>query len=124
MIGTQISQYRLVEKLGEGGMGVVYKGVDVLLDRVVAVKLVSSELAANPELLERFKSEAKVQATLSHPNIATLYSYLIWEGRAVMVMEFKDQASFDAYVEHPAHKKWEEVYLPVRERSQTHDVTN
>ena len=88
MIGTQISQYRLVEKLGEGGMGVVYKGVDVLLDRVVAVKLVSSELAANPELLERFKSEAKVQATLSHPNIATLYSYLIWEGRAVMVMEF------------------------------------
>jgi predicted Ser/Thr protein kinase len=88
MIGTQISQYRLVEKLGEGGMGVVYKGVDVLLDRIVAVKLVSSELAANPELLERFKSEAKVQATLSHPNIATLYSYLIWEGRAVMVMEF------------------------------------
>jgi serine/threonine protein kinase len=88
MIGTQISQYRLIEKLGEGGMGVVYKGVDVLLDRVVAVKLVSSELAANPELLERFKSEAKVQATLSHPNIATLYSYLIWEGRAVMVMEF------------------------------------
>lgn len=88
MIGTQISQYRLIEKLGEGGMGVVYKGVDELLDRVVAVKLVSSELAANPDLLERFKSEAKVQATLSHPNVATLYSYLVWEGRAVMVMEF------------------------------------
>jgi len=88
MIGTQISQYRLIEKLGEGGMGVVYKGVDTLLDRVVAIKLISSERADNDELLQRFKSEAKVQATLSHPNIATLYSYLVWEGRAVMVMEF------------------------------------
>ena len=88
MIGTEISQYRLIEKLGEGGMGVVYKAVDVMLDRVVAVKLVSAELADNQELLERFKSEAKVQATLSHPNVATLYSYLVWEGRAVMVMEF------------------------------------
>src|SRR5580698_5858347 len=88
MIGAQISQYRLLEKLGEGGMGVVYKGVDTLLDRVVAIKLISSERADNDELLQRFKSEAKVQATLSHPNIATLYSYLVWEGRAVMVMEF------------------------------------
>jgi serine/threonine-protein kinase len=88
MIGTQISQYRLLEKLGEGGMGVVYKGMDTLLDRVVAVKLVSADRGDNVELLERFKSEAKVQATLSHPNIATLYSYLVWEGRAVMVMEF------------------------------------
>jgi len=88
MIGTEISQYRLIEKLGEGGMGVVYKAMDVMLDRVVAVKLVSAELADNQELLERFKSEAKVQATLSHPNVATLYSYLVWEGRAVMVMEF------------------------------------
>jgi predicted Ser/Thr protein kinase len=88
MIGAQISQYRLLEKLGEGGMGVVYKGVDTLLDRVVAIKLVSAERDDNHELLERFKSEAKVQATLSHPNIATLYSYLVWEGRAVMVMEF------------------------------------
>jgi hypothetical protein len=88
MIGTQISQYRLLEKLGEGGMGVVYKGVDTMLDRVVAIKLVSAERADNQELLERFKSEARVQATLSHPNIATLYSYLVWEGRAVMVMEY------------------------------------
>jgi len=88
MIGTEISQYRLIEKLGEGGMGVVYKAMDLMLDRVVAIKLVSAELADNQELLERFKSEAKVQATLSHPNVATLYSYLVWEGRAVMVMEF------------------------------------
>jgi predicted Ser/Thr protein kinase len=88
MIGTQISQYRLVEKLGEGGMGVVYKAVDTMLDRQVAVKLLSSQLAGNNELMERFKAEAKMQATLSHPNITMLYSYLIWEGRAVMVMEF------------------------------------
>jgi eukaryotic-like serine/threonine-protein kinase len=88
MIGTQISQYRLIEKLGEGGMGVVYKGIDTLLDRVVAIKLISSERADNDEILQRFKSEAKVQATLSDHNIATLYSYLVWEGRAVMVMEF------------------------------------
>src|SRR5271166_1982568 len=88
MIGTEISQYRLIEKLGEGGMGVVYKARDLMLDRVVAIKLISAELADNQELLERFKSEAKVQATLSHPNVATLYSYLVWEGRAVMVMEY------------------------------------
>jgi serine/threonine protein kinase len=88
MIGTQISQYRLIEKLGEGGMGVVYKAVDTLLDRTVAVKLISTDRAASDELLKRFESEAKVQATLSHPNIATLYAYLVWEGRAVMVMEF------------------------------------
>ena len=88
MIGTQISQYRLIEKLGEGGMGVVYKGIDTLLDRPVAIKLISTERGASEELLQRFKSEAKVQATLSHPNITTLYSYLVWEGRAVMVMEY------------------------------------
>jgi predicted Ser/Thr protein kinase len=88
MIGTEISQYRLVEKLGQGGMGTVYKAVDTLLDRVVAIKLVSADRADNSEMLQRFKSEARMQATLSHPNIATLYSYLIWEERAVMVMEF------------------------------------
>lgn len=88
MIGLEISQYRLEEKLGEGGMGVVYKAVDTVLDRVVAIKLLSSHLTENSELLDRFKAEAKMQATLSHPNIATLYTYLVWEGRAVMVMEF------------------------------------
>jgi eukaryotic-like serine/threonine-protein kinase len=87
VIGTEISQYRLIEKLGEGGMGVVYKAVDTMLDRVVAIKLLSSQLAGNNELLERFKAEARMQATLSHPNIATLYAFLVWEGRAVMVME-------------------------------------
>src|ERR1700761_8165161 len=88
MIGTQISQYRLLEKLGEGGMGIVYKAMDTMLDRTVAIKLISTERGASDEILQRFKSEAKVQATLSHPNVATLYSYLVWEGRAVMVMEY------------------------------------
>jgi type II secretory pathway pseudopilin PulG/predicted Ser/Thr protein kinase len=88
MIGTQISQYRLIDKLGEGGMGVVYKAMDTLLDRTVAIKLISSDRTASAEVLQRFTSEAKVQATLSHPNITTLYSYLVWEGRAVMVMEY------------------------------------
>jgi len=86
MIGTQIRNYRIVEKLGEGGMGVVYKGTDVLLERSVAVKVLSSELTRNPELVERFRAEAKAQANLNHPNLATLYAVLVEGEKAFMVM--------------------------------------
>jgi serine/threonine protein kinase len=99
MIGTQIGNYRIVEKLGEGGMGVVYKGVDVFLDRPVAIKVLSSELARNPELVERFKAEAKAQANLNHTNLATLFAFLVQDGNAVMVMEYVDGETFGQMIQ-------------------------
>lgn len=95
MIGRQIASYRIVEKLGEGGMGVVYKAVDETLDRTVAVKALSSELSHDPQLVERFRTEAKAQAHLNHANIAILYSFLVQEGDCFMVMEFVEGESFD-----------------------------
>jgi serine/threonine protein kinase len=76
VIGREIGNFRVLEKLGEGGMGVVYKGIDTGLDREVAIKVLTPELANNPELVERFRTEAKAQATLNHANIATLYAFL------------------------------------------------
>ena len=98
MIGTQIGNYRIVEKLGEGGMGVVYKGVDVFLDRTVAIKVLPPDLARNPELVERFRTEAKAQANLSHTNVATLYAFLVQDGNAVIVMEYVDGETFDQMI--------------------------
>src|SRR5215472_17142335 len=88
MIGSQIGSYRIVEKLGEGGMGVVYKAVDTSLDRVVAIKSLSAELSKNPDLEQRFRAEAKAQANLNHTNIATLYAFLVEDGTAWMGMEY------------------------------------
>jgi eukaryotic-like serine/threonine-protein kinase len=88
MIGTQIGSYKIVAKLGEGGMGVVYKAVDVTLDRTVAIKSLSAELNKNPDLEKRFRAEAKAQANLNHTNIATLYAFLVQDGIAWMVMEY------------------------------------
>ena len=87
MIGTQVANYRIEEKLGEGGMGVVYKAVDVNLDRTVAIKFLSSELNRDPGLIERFQSEAKAQANLNHTNIATLYNFINVDGNWLIAME-------------------------------------
>ena len=87
MIGTQIGNYQVVEKIGEGGMGVVYRGVDVTLDRPVAIKVLSQELVGTPALVERFRAEARAQANLNHTNIATLYTFMQVDGVCVMVME-------------------------------------
>ena len=88
MIGTEIANYRILEKLGEGGMGVVYKAIDTSLDRPVALKALNAEYSRNPELLERFRAEAKMQANLSHSNIAMLYSFVVQDGQGWMVMEY------------------------------------
>ena len=74
MIGKTLSHYRLVEKIGEGGMGEVYLAEDTHLDRRVALKLLPSGMTADRERLERFQREAKVVASLNHPNIVTIYS--------------------------------------------------
>ena len=98
MIGTQIGSYRILEKLGEGGMGTVYKAVDTALDRNVAIKVLSSDLAGNQELVERFRSEARAQANLNHTNLATLYAFVIQDGRACMVMELVDGETFEQII--------------------------
>jgi len=99
MVGTQIGNYRIEEKLGEGGMGVVYKGVDVNLDRVVAIKALNTELRGNAELEQRFRAEAKAQANLNHTNLAILYALLIEEGRPFMVMEFIEGETLEQMIQ-------------------------
>jgi Serine/threonine protein kinase len=75
MIGSVIGTYRVESCLGTGGMGTVYRGVDVMLDRPVAIKVLKPELVNNPQLIERFRTEAVLLAKLNHPNIATLYGF-------------------------------------------------
>ncbi len=87
-IGSIVGSYRITDKIGEGGMGAVYKGVDQMLEREVAIKMLRPELARQPDVLERFRSEAVTLAKLNHPNIATLYNFLQHEGDYFMVMEF------------------------------------
>jgi len=99
MIGTEIGNYRITDRLGQGGMGVVFKAVDITLDRVVALKVLNPEVAEMPELVQRFRSEARVQAGLSHPNLTTLFALLVWEGRPVMVMEFIEGETFQSMIE-------------------------
>jgi serine/threonine protein kinase len=94
MIGTEIASYRILEKLGQGGMGVVYKAVDTGLDRMVAMKVLNPDLSKNPELVERFRAEARAQANLNHTNLATLYAFMVHQGTAIMVMEFVEGETF------------------------------
>jgi hypothetical protein len=96
MVGREIGNYRIVEKIGAGGMGVVYKAIDMHLDRVVAIKALNPEFSGNAALLERFRGEARAQAQLNHPNLATLYAFLVQDEVAYMVMEYVDGETFHA----------------------------
>jgi serine/threonine-protein kinase len=98
-IGKTVDHYRITEKLGQGGSGQVFRGVDLSLNRPVAIKVLRPDLALDPALAERFRGEAQTLARLNHPNIATLYRLLWQQDLHLMVMEYVKGDTLDELIQ-------------------------
>ena len=99
MIGQIVGNYKIEQKLGEGGMGEVFRGLDMMLEREVAIKFLRPELASQPQVVERFRSEAVTLAKLNHPNVATLFNFMRQGDSFFMVLEFVRGVTLDNVIQ-------------------------
>ncbi len=109
MTGTAIGQYRVISKLGEGAMGKVYRALDTMVEREVALKALRPEIAAQPETLDRFRKEAVTLGRLNHANIAQLYTFLKEGADFYMVMEFVDGDTLESIIGRRGTLPWPEA---------------
>jgi serine/threonine protein kinase len=114
MIGKTIAHYRILEKLGEGGMGVVYKAHDTHLDRLVALKVLPPEKVADLERKRRFVQEAKAASALNHPNIVTIHDIDEADGVHFIAMEFVDGNTLDQLIPRHGMRLSEVLRIAVR----------
>src|SRR5215475_8710129 len=114
MLGRTLAHFEIVEKLGEGGMGVVYKARDTHLDRFVALKILPSERVADPDRKRRFVQEAKAASALNHPNIVTIYDIDETDGVHFIAMEYVQGKTLDQLIPRHGMRLNEELKLSVQ----------